>query len=298
MLAFLAAANTPLSLACKAIAAQQPVTAQSVFCPLALPAAHDTKRILLDRLTDIHAAGWHSAIRLNKAGQPVPYHAKNGGGYTLEALLGIRPNGRAEPDFLGWELKAYGSDRITLMTPEPDGGFYGEQGVRAFVTRFGKPAKEPHTHYFTGTHRAHVRQASTGLTLVLQGFDAKMQAIEGTRGAIELQTDQGECVAAWSFARLMLSWNKKHAQAAYVPYESDKAALPTYRYLSPILLGEGTDFVRYLSALAAGLVVFDPGSKITLNPVTQQSNVKARSQFRMPLKHLGMLYRQFEAIPL
>jgi hypothetical protein len=33
------------------------------------------------------------------------------------------------PDFLGWEMKAYSGDRITLMTPELDGGMYGENGV-------------------------------------------------------------------------------------------------------------------------------------------------------------------------
>ena len=45
----------------------------------------------------------------------------------------IIPNGRSEPDYMGWEMKAYSSGRITLMTPEPDGGMYGEAGVKAFV---------------------------------------------------------------------------------------------------------------------------------------------------------------------
>jgi hypothetical protein len=34
--------------------------------------------------------------------------APNCGGYTLEAELGITPNGYSEPDFLGWEVKQFG----------------------------------------------------------------------------------------------------------------------------------------------------------------------------------------------
>src|SRR3546814_14536668 len=75
-----------------------------------------------------------------------PYAARNGGGYTLEAELGITPNGYAEPDFMGWEIKQYGvrdfvSFRpkypVTLMTPEPTGGVYRTEGVAAFMRRFG-----------------------------------------------------------------------------------------------------------------------------------------------------------------
>ena len=61
-----------------------------------------------------------------------PYRAPNGGGYTLEAMLGITPNGFAEPDFMGWEVKQYSVNNfekfvaktpVTIFTPEPTGGF-------------------------------------------------------------------------------------------------------------------------------------------------------------------------------
>ena len=54
---------------------------------------------------------------------------------------------------MSWELKAYSGNRITLMTPEPDGGLYGENGVKVFVREYGKPAGDD-TLNFTGTHRA------------------------------------------------------------------------------------------------------------------------------------------------
>ena len=96
----------------------------------------------------------------------------------------------------------------------------------------------------------------------------------------------------WSFGELMTAWNEKHAQAAYVSYESEKEKVPAYRYFSPALLGEGTDFNRYLAALCAGHVIFDPGSKV-MNASTAKSTVKARSQFRMSVRHLAELYQKF-----
>ncbi len=130
--------------------------------------------------------------------------------------------------------------------------------------------------------------------MVVRGFNLSKALIEDVNGAVELQTDNGDCAAAWSFTDLMISWNKKHAQAAYVSYESEKILAPAYRYFSPVLLGEGTDFSRYLSALTSGLIIFDPGSKI-MNASSDKSSVKPRSQFRTSVKHLPMLYEKFEA---
>ena len=130
------------------------------------------------------------------------------------------------------------------------------------------------------------------MTLAVRGFNPARKMIEDVGGAVELLTDTGRCAAAWSFSDLMIGWNKKHAQAAYVPYESEKVGAPAYRYFSPALLGEGTDFNRYLTALCAGKVIFDPGSKV-MKASSQKSSVKARSQFRIPVRHLAELYQKF-----
>ncbi|MGH8526163.1 MAG: hypothetical protein ACREXY_18745, partial [Gammaproteobacteria bacterium] len=50
--------------------------------------AHDSRGLLLAELGNIAALGWVSGRRLSH-GQVVPYRAPNGGGYTLEALLGV-----------------------------------------------------------------------------------------------------------------------------------------------------------------------------------------------------------------
>jgi hypothetical protein len=38
----------------------------------------------------------------------LPCKSPQCGGYTLEAELGITPNGYSEPDFMGWEVKQFG----------------------------------------------------------------------------------------------------------------------------------------------------------------------------------------------
>jgi hypothetical protein len=292
-LVFLASRDSPLAGEIRQRLDKNEFRQRSVFFDL--PFDHlDSRMALLAKLAAIRDQGWHSSIRLNGRGEIVRYEARNGGGYTLEALLGIVPNGRAEPDYLGWEIKAHSASRITLMTPEPGGGVYGDLGVQAFVRRYGAPAREPDTLYFTGLHRAGSRNGKTGLTLVVRGFDVPRRAIRDVNGAVELLTDSGECAAAWHFADLMVSWNRKHAQAAYISYESEKTLSPAYRYLSPALLGEGTDFNRYLAALANGFVFFDPGSKV-MNVSTPHATVKARSQFRTTTMHLEKLYDKFGA---
>ncbi|MDH4234747.1 MAG: MvaI/BcnI family restriction endonuclease, partial [Gallionella sp.] len=162
-LAYLANADDALSREFRHKQARGEYTQESVFFNLPL-LGRDSRILLLEKLAEIRKGGWQPSIRLNKSGEVIAYKARNGGGYTLEALLGIIPNGRSEPDYLGWEMKAYSGSRITLMTPEPDGGMYGEAGVKAFVRKYGAPT-ENDTLYFTGTHRANDRNAKTGLTL-------------------------------------------------------------------------------------------------------------------------------------
>lgn len=254
-----------------------------------------SRELLLETLTSIWRGNPHLSQRLDKAGQSIPYRASNGGGYTLEALLKIIPNGRAEPDFLGWEIKAFKKSAITLMTPEPDGGFYAEQRVANFVRRFGHASDEK-TLYFTGSHKIGERNEKTELSLTLRGFNTADEMISDVNGAVELLTDDGECAASWSFSKLMASWNKKHSQAAYIQYSAENGEIPEYSYESPVGLGEGTSFIHYLKALQAGKVVYDPASKV-MNLNSDRTTVKARSQFRMTYANLPMLYKQFDKVP-
>jgi len=295
--AFLAPAGSPLAreLETRAAEARWPATGVLVEIPFDQPVR--TPRLqLLDRLRDVFAAGWHPSTRRNAMGVVIPYVAPNAGGYTLEALFGITPNGNSAPDFLGWELKAVGSLRITLMTPEPDGGFYGTEGVEAFVRRYGH-ARTDDTIYFTGIHKVGIPCVATGQQLALVGADPESGKVVEVGGGVELRDAEGNVSAAWSFASLIRHWSKKHAAAAYVPYIRSDDIPVRYKYGSKVMLGEGAEFPRYLMAMQEGTVVYDPGPKVS-GASTSRPRSKARSQFRTSLSRLGALYERFEVLEL
>jgi len=286
-LAYLAAENSTLSHELLEKFAVFPPA--GLFLELTLPVGSDqNKASVLEALREIHAGGFHASCRRNKQGVVIPYYASNGGGYTLEALLGITPNGRSEPDYMGWEIKGHSSSRVTLMTPEPDGGFYGEHGAKEFVERYGH-AVENGGMYFTGGHKVGISCEKTGMTLEVAGFDPLNPRLLDVSGAVRLVDMAGNEAASWAFAQLLTHWNRKHAFAAYVRYTSQNSPI-AYRYDTPVLMGEHTDFYKYLNALCAGAIIFDPGSKVT-NARTSHSKVKARSQFRINTKDLGLLYQ-------
>lgn len=293
-LAHLAAEGTPL--AQELLAEFERAPPAGLFLELTLPiGSASNKARVLDALRQIHLSGFLSSRRRNIAGEVIDYKAPNGGGYTLEALLGITPNGDAEPDYLGWEIKAHSQSRITLLTPEPKGGFYAANGAKAFVMRYGHPLPNGST-YFTGTHYVGKRCQATGLLLEIAGFDPLTPTKLEVGGSIRLLDKRGNEAASWAFAQLLTHWNRKHAFAAYVPYIS-QADPRAYRYESPILMGEHTDFAKYLSALNSGAIAFDPGSKVTPQP-NGKTRIKARSQFRITTKHLAQLYSKLTSEPL
>jgi hypothetical protein len=251
------------------------------------------KAQLLRKLKEIIDNSPHASQRIDKTGALIPYAKQNAAGYTLESLLGIKPNSLAAPDYLGWEIKSYSTSRITLMTPEPDGGLYGEKGVDAFVRQYGHDTNND-TRYFTGNHKFEEVAKASGLTLKLFGFDSGTRKLTSVNGCIALIDSDQNMAASWAFSHLLTHWNRKHAFAAYVP-SSSTAEHTQCSYKNPLLLGEHTDFSRYLAAIAAGLVIYDPASKIE-NASTEQSRVKARSQFRISSKNLAGLYEKFESI--
>lgn len=295
VLAYLALLDDAISQEFEALAASEKLLVVGVFLEVPIADAGSSRQALLAKLRQIHANSWHESRRLNRSGIAIPYAAQNGGGYTLEALFGILPNGISAPDYQGWELKAYSTGKVTLMTPEPDTGYYGTNGVEAFVRKYGRQI-ENDVLYFTGIHRANVPCAVSRQTLEVRGFDVLTNKIVDVNGGIELVDELRRVSAGWSFKRLMEHWGRKHASAAYVRYEKDPSTLPRYRYLSPVLLGEGTDFVRYLAAMLSGSVVYDPGSKVVA--ASSRAKVKARSQFRIPVNRLDTLYSRFERVPL
>ena len=268
----------------------------------------DTTKALLGRLREIHEMGWIAGCKLDKNLEPQAYKAQNGGGYTLEAQLGIAPNGFAEPDFLGWEVKQFGvskfpdsgAQRTTLMTPEPNGGEY-VLGVADFVRRFGYPDRsgKQDRMNFGGKHSVTNICKATGLQLDIDGFDSKTRKITKASGAIVLRNGSGTIAASWSFEKLISHWKRKHSQAVYIPCmrRSRIATRPEYHYGSDIKLGIGTDFEMLLSAVDNGHVYYDPGIKLE-RASDPSSRPKRRSQFRVNHHDLNTLYRTMRLVDL
>lgn len=261
---------------------------------------------LLAELRRIHLRDWIASYALRADGSLAPCNAPQCVGYTLEAELGVARNGYAEPDFLGWEVKASQvpsfaspatSKVLTLMTPEPTAGFYRDAGVEAFIRKFGYPDKMGREDRlnFGGAYKAGTRHEGTALTLTMDGYDMEEREITDASGSLALIADDGEVAAAWGFTALAKLWNRKHAQAVYVPAECRTDPARAYRYGPRVRLGEGTDFLKLLAAVAAGEVYYDPGIKLE-NASTLKPAIKRRSQFRIKSGNLVALYSKMSEI--
>ena len=266
----------------------------------------DTKSTLLIELKRIHNKGWINSKRLNSNHEILPCNAPNCGGFTLEAELNITPNGFSNPDYLGWEIKQFNVKRfnllqnsiITLMTPEPNGGFYHDKGVDSFIMKYGykdKLGREDRMN-FGGIHHCNEIHETTGLKMILDGYDIKSNKIKNPEGAIALIDKKDNIAASWSFSSLIKHWNCKHAKAAYIPSMCNKLEVRQYYYGNNILLGEGTSFLFFLFQMYKNNIYYDPGIK--MEHLSGKHKIKRRSQFRIKSKYLSLLYDKEERIDL
>lgn len=282
---------------------------EGVFLQLPIqPGAADSRTRLLEVLTAIYRRHWIPSQKLSAAGVKEPYSARNGGGYTLEAELGITPNGYAEPDYLGWEIKQYAvrdfdtfrpTSPVTLMTPEPTSGIYRTDGVEAFLRRYGYPDRSgiQNRVNFGGVYRCGgPTHELTGLRMALDGYDQERGSILSMSGGVVLLDRDDNVAAKWGFEGMLEHWKRKHAQAAYVP-SLFQTPPPEYRYGPLILLGDGTDFGRLLSAFVGGSVYYDPAVKGE-NFGLEGQQIKRRSQFRIKHEQLPHMYHNTESVQI
>lgn len=280
------------------------ITEHGVFKVVELPVVANNKVKLISELLRIHQLGWIKSKRLDGQGNILPCESSNCGGYTLEAELGITPNGYSEPDFLGWEIKQFGvanffkidSAIITLMTPEPTDGIYKTEGAEAFIRKYGYIDRTGRIDRmnFGGIHKSGLRHPLTNLKMQLIGFDSESEKIRNTNGRIALVDINNNEAASWSFSSLLLHWNRKHNQACYVPSLSETENLRQYKYGNNVILGTGTDFQLFLGQMAKGNIYYDPGIK--MENISSKPTIKKRSQFRIKSKHLTNLYKVNEVI--
>ncbi len=260
---------------------------------------------LIAVLRRISAAGWIDSKQLQSSGGIRTCNNPNCGGYTLEAELGITPNGFSDPDYLGWEVKQHTVSHferretgvLTLMTPEPTGGIYKERGIDIFIRKYGYPDQMGRDDRlnFGGTHRVCHRHPRTTLKLDLIGYDKEQRKITDVNGALVLKSEKGTIAASWDFASLMRHWNRKHSQAVYVPSKRRLQPRRQYCFGPVVRIGEGTDFLKVLEALERGSIYYDPGIKME-NASSPHPKIKRRSQFRIKSRELSALYNRMTEI--
>lgn len=207
---------------------------------------------------------------------------------------------------MGWEVKAHTvldfarpptSGSITLMTPNPNGGYYKEHGVADFLRRYGYPDTRGHEDRinFGGVHKADipVNNISKGgivSVLTVDSYDRATNTVtDAETCGISLRTDAGDVIARWDYAGLLTHWQKKHANAAYVPMLKNQTPLQ-YSYGSNVRLGETTSITHFLRALSDGLIVYDPSPK--LENASTTAHTKERHQFRIASRDIGTLYNK------
>lgn len=261
--------------------------AGGVLRPLVVDAAGEPAspfELLRAELAAIVKGGWHSA-RILKAGGIQPFRGAQGGGYTLEALLGVAANGNKAPDRHGFEIKSFSGSRISLMTPTPDYGYQGEHTFREFMARYGNPGKKGDGSLrFVGIHRCGSVAAASGLAMRVAGYDVQLDSFAAPEAVgVELfHPATGDVAAGWSLEKLANCWNAKHANALYIKSERrDGDQGHEYRYADRFVTGTGTDVWKLLRAIAGGIVFYDPADTIYAD-----GKPKVRSQWRINASRL------------
>ena len=249
---------------------------------------------LIQRLTEIHQMGFIESFRLDKTGSRIPYVAQNSAGLTLESFFGITPNGRSEPDFMDWELKAHSSSVVTLMTPEPDTGSYLE-GLATFLGTYATSRTEQRIN-FASIHRMNEFNAKSSLTMRLTGFDHARKEITDPKGGMMLLDQAGNVAAGWSFQKLLNHWKRKHTNTCYVSYQKEMREVPYFAYGPEVRLCTGAGIKNYLTALSDSVIYYDPGINMKLND--GRWNSKKRNQFRIKWKDVSSIYDKTDEVIL
>ena len=132
--------------------------------------------------------------------------------------------------------------------------------------------------------------------LTISGYDRESDLFTDISSCgINLILDDGTLLARWSYAKLLTLWQKKHSNAVYVPAMKIDNPL-MYQYGGTVRMGIATDVKMLFRAFADDHIVYDPGHKV--ENVSGRSNTKARTQFRIASKNLGVLYQDFETVDL
>ncbi|HEI9730847.1 MvaI/BcnI family restriction endonuclease [Serratia ureilytica] len=266
----------------------------SVFYEYKKTQEKNSKDILIKKLKEITKLGYIDSQRLNKHGEIISYTAKNGAGFTLESLFGIRPNGNPEPDFIDWELKAHSGRVVTLMTPEPNLGLY-HTDFKKFISDHATSRNSDRID-FASIHKVSKPNERTGLSLDLEGFESTTGRITNPNGGLMLRNKKGELICGWSFSKLLDHWKRKHNKTCFVSYEKSNEGSTKYKFGPKVTIATGADFLLFFSALSESYIYYDPG--INVKMLGSVNITKKRNQFRIKFNDIYFLYKEVEDLYL
>ncbi|HUY86070.1 MAG TPA: MvaI/BcnI family restriction endonuclease, partial [Acidimicrobiales bacterium] len=248
----------------------------------------------------------HDAVRLARPGQlPKFQRANQGGGWTLEALLGIPNNGVSAPDKYGFELKSFSTNRVTVITTEPDFGYRHDYGVAEFLKVFGWPSKsDASKRVFNGPYYCNTELRGNTFTIDHWDFENNAPDGSGEPTVLLVNIDTATVIEGWSFDHLSAHWNLKHAGALYVETSGqrmDPGRYPSHYMFGPVAyLGLGTSILHLLRAVGSRVVHLDPGDSLnSLGKVHPRTQWRVAGNRAAPLSNqLAHLYDEFQVIDL
>jgi hypothetical protein len=236
--------------------------------------------------------------RLDAYGRSRPFSGTQVCGYTLEHELGIVPNSGMDGDLYGIELKTHTQLKVTLFTPEPDGGHY-VRDFSGFMKKYGYLDGDGDLR-LTGIHRANIQCTKSGLTLRLREHhfvDGKLTwfaydpetPLTGKMDGVDVALigGEGEVAASWSLERLMNCWGAKHNEVVYI--QANKILNPNmveaaagYEHIvsfeKTVMWCRETSAEKLLAAIGDGTIFLDPAPKLH---ASDPSKNKRRSQWRV-----------------
>lgn len=225
-------------------------------------------------LTELHKVTkkQHKPRRLLANGTTTDCKGPQAAGYTLEALLGLRPSSSTGPDYGSFEIKTFSKKVVTLLTTEADQGLKGsKEGFNSFMQEYGRTKKGRRSvRLFNGIHVYNSPQGTTKLTLVIENW----VDVNSPTGAcsIALRDVKGRKVAGWSARKMASHWEKKHANIVYVQSAKDNGKVA---YGPQVYMCTGTKYLDFLKGMASGLIVYDPADS------SGDSKPRRRSQWRL-----------------
>lgn len=256
--------------------------------------------------------------RFNKKGETIPFTGTQVHGYTLEHACGILPNSDKNGDIFGIELKCFTNKKLTLFTPEPDGGLYYEN-FSEFMKKYGY--YKGGDYRFTGLHRINKISERAQLTLIITYLPISKEGEENKRKhyntdvsfskqlnkmRVELEDTNGKIAASWSVERLLNCWGAKHNEVVYFPAKvspnsNSDEVLQGYtkqvEFSNEVLWCKGTTLEKLMHAIYDGIIFLDPAPKYNEE---DKSKNKRRSQWRLNniYKSAPNLYKECETITL